>query len=291
MTRPRAPRRSARDSTSTSVYAGPGTKSSPTGCSPSTVVRASAAGGRAESSRDLCRLPRLELLLARGERPLPPLDRLALELDGAELAAAPLELGLLGAEARTALGDLPVELLDLGLALGEVRRPQAKHPLDGRAHVAEELLAALEVLHRQLEARGLLLELVAPLGEEPLELLLRARGVREHPARDVRLGARGRSRRLRCARRRSLVLRFVPPADPHGLSIARRSPPFQRVPSRRDARAGGPILSRRFGSVPPGSYLLAAGNGSCSSRPRIRGLDGRAPRPISHSWTQKAHVS
>ena len=133
------------------------------------------------------RLLRLELLLAGRERPFPQLDGLTLELDGAELAASPFELRLLGAQARSALGDVPVELLELRLALGEIGGAETQHPLDRCAHVAEKRLSALEVLERVLEASRLVLELAAPLGEEPLELLLGARGVREDAAGDVGL--------------------------------------------------------------------------------------------------------
>ena len=152
---------------------------------------------------------------------------------------------------RPALGDVPVEMLELRLALREIGGAEAQHPLDRCAHVAEKRLSALEVLEGVLEARRLFLELAASLGEEPLELLLGARGVRKDAAGDVGLhvfrpcaggavGLGGAS--SSCDRLRMRI----------ALSIA-RTLHRDDAPARRshgaDAKAGRPIVSRRFGSA------------------------------------------
>ena len=71
------------------------------------------------------------------------------------------------------------ELGEIRLARLEVGGSDSQHPLDGRARVADVLLAPLDVVTTFFEAARMLLELAPPLGKKLLETLL---GVRRPPS-------------------------------------------------------------------------------------------------------------
>jgi hypothetical protein len=111
-----------------------------------------------------------ELLLR--ERVFALLDARAPQLDGAELAAAPRQVGLLLAEALLARGQLANQLRELRLAGVEIARPEPQEAFERGSRVAQEGLAALEVRDRVLECGRLRLELQPALGHLLLEPVL-----------------------------------------------------------------------------------------------------------------------
>ena len=124
----------------------------------------------------------VESRLALGDALLPGLEGAVTlldgrphELDGSELGSTPRELGLLLVDPRLAFRQLPSEPDEVGLAQIEIAFTQTEEAFDRGLRVAQALLAPLEVLECLLDDRGLLGKLSAPLGEDLLEALFRAR--------------------------------------------------------------------------------------------------------------------
>ncbi len=176
-----SPRARGARTTSTSRYAGSGTKRSH-GVASAAAPGVGSTTSPASSAGPTSRIPSSSL--AGVESPLALLDRCALELDRAELDLPTRELGLLGVDSRLSLAELASELDEIRLTEVEVALTQAKEPLDRGSRVSQPRLARLEIRERLLDDRRLLGKLAAALGEELLESLLGARVVRQHAAND-----------------------------------------------------------------------------------------------------------